>query len=166
MIDPLTSEDYRVGGMTALLDVVGGAIMHTKRVHAKAPKEERPDKVVFVIITDGMENSSMKYTYKDVKHLISHAQEHREWEFIFLGANIDAIDEAAKFGIRRDRAAQYHNDKRGTEKNYEAINEAMTSMRMTNSIKASWKDDIDEDLKAVSKIKTYRRCLKEIANLK
>jgi len=135
-INLMTTKDYYVKGMTALLDAVGGSIRHIKRTYAETLKEERPSKVVFVITTDGMENSSRHYTYHDVRTLIEQTQKDYEWEYIFLGANIDAIDEARKFGIYSDRAARYHSDKQGTKKNYEAIDEAITSLRMTNSMKS------------------------------
>jgi uncharacterized protein YegL len=142
-INLMTTSEYNVGGMTALLDAVGGSIRHIKREYAETLKEERPSKVVFVITTDGMENSSRNYSYKTVKSMIEHTQKEYDWEYIFLGANINAIDEARKFGIHSDRAARYHSDKKGTKKNYEAI----TSLRMTNSMKSEWKKKIDEDYK-------------------
>jgi hypothetical protein len=143
-INLMTTHEYNVGGMTALLDAVGGSIRHIKREYAETLKEERPSKVVFVITTDGMENSSRNYSYKTVKSMIEQTKKEYDWEYIFLGANIDAIDEARKFGIHSDRAARYHSDRKGTKMNYEAIDEATTSLRMSSSIKSEWKNKIDE----------------------
>ena len=109
-IEPMTRKEYYVRGCTALLDAVGRAIHHIGNVHKYAREEDRPEKTLFVITTDGMENASQEYTYDRVKKMIQHEQEKYGWEFIFLGANIDAAKEAARFGIDADRAAKYHAD--------------------------------------------------------
>jgi uncharacterized protein YegL len=146
-INNLTLHDYEVSGMTALLDALGHSITKIRHAYADTLREDRPSKVVFVITTDGMENASKEYTYKDIKNLIEKSKKDYDWEFIFLGANIDAIDEARKFGINPDFAANYHSDKEGTKKNYDAIDEAITSLRLNKAIKRSWKKDIEEDYK-------------------
>ena len=124
-VAPMTRRDYFVGGCTALLDAVGEAIRHIANVHKYAREEDVPEKTVFVITTDGMENASRKYTYEKVKKMISLQQEKYGWEFLFLGANIDAAREAARFGIREDRAANYHADSKGTAVIYEAMSDAV-----------------------------------------
>ncbi len=144
-IKQMTRYDYQPSGMTALLDSVGGSIRHIRRIYSETLKEDRPKKVIFVITTDGLENCSKHYRYDDIKKLISDTQEKYEWEYIFLGANIDAINEASKFGIRPDRAARYHSDKRGTEINYHSLNEAITSFRKESKLNSHWKKDIDKD---------------------
>lgn len=122
-IMPLTEEVYRVGGSTALLDAVGRTIKRILKAHKEKSKEERPNKTLFVIITDGMENSSREYSYEKVKNMIEKRKEKDSWEFVFLGANIDAIAAAGRMGIRSNRAANYHADKMGTRKNFEAVDE-------------------------------------------
>ena len=109
-IKPLTQEEYYTCGCTALLDAIGDAIHHIGNVHKYARPEDRPDKTVFVIITDGLENASRRYTYEKVRHLIGKQKEKHGWEFLFLGANIDAIETAGHIGITEDRAVTYHND--------------------------------------------------------
>ena len=103
-IEPMTDAQYRVGGCTALLDAIGGAVHHIKNVHKYAREEDRPAKTVFVITTDGMENASRTYSYEEVQRMVKHEQERHGWEFLFLGANMDAIAAARSFGIREDRA--------------------------------------------------------------
>lgn len=144
-VPKLTSRDYYVRGCTALLDAVGGAIHHIGNVHKYAREEDRPEKTLFVITTDGMENASRRYTYDKVKAQISRQKEKYGWEFLFLGANIDAAREAARFGISADRAANYHADHQGTAVIYEAMSEAVCSVRAHRPMKADWKKNIDED---------------------
>ena len=145
-VPALTAEDYCVGGMTALLDAVGGAIRHIGNVHKYARREDVPEKTVFVITTDGMENASRRYTYAEVRSMIERRKEENGWEFLFLGANIDAAAEAARFGIRADRAANYHADSRGTGVIYESVGAALGHMRSCPmSLDESWKEDIDAD---------------------
>ena len=141
----LTDKDYRTGGCTALLDAVGDAVIHIRRVHKDMPKEARPAKTVFVITTDGMENASRRHTYDEVRRLIEKRQKNQGWEFLFLGANIDAAKEASRFGISADHAADYHCDAVGTAVNYESISAAVSEVRRTRSLSKGWRDKIDED---------------------
>ena len=142
---PLTRKEYYVRGCTALLDAVGKAIHHIGNVHKYAREEDRPEKTLFVITTDGMENASHQYSYEKVKEMIRRQQEKYGWEFLFLGANIDAAAEAARFGIRADRAANYHADSKGTAVIYEAVSDAVCDMRASRPMSAQWKQSIDAD---------------------
>ena len=144
-VPELTEEQYFVRGCTALLDAVGGAIHHIGNVHKYIRKEDVPDKTLFVITTDGMENASRKYTYEKVRKMIERQKEQYGWEFLFLGANIDAAREAKRFGISADRAANYHCDEEGTTLNYEVISEAVSRVRCCAPLTADWKARIDED---------------------
>ena len=146
-IEPLTDRDYCVGGGTALIDAIGGAIHHIGNVHKYAREEDRPEKTLFVITTDGLENASRRYTYDKVKAMIERQRETYGWEFLFLGANIDAAREAARFGIRADCAADYHADSIGTEAVYASVSEAVCQVRRAAPLKASWKQRIDADFK-------------------
>lgn len=143
----LTEKEYYVRGCTALLDAVGGAIHHIGNVHKYAREEDRPEKALFVITTDGMENASRRYTYDKVKAMIERQREKYGWEFLFLGANIDAAREAARFGIRADCAADYHADSIGTEAVYESVCEAVCQVRRSAPLAADWKRIIDADFK-------------------
>ena len=145
-IAPMTDDDYFVRGCTALLDAVGGAIHHIGNVHKYARPEDRPEKTMVIITTDGMENASKRYTYEKVKSMIERQKEKYGWEFIFLGANIDAVEVAARFGISEDRAANYHSDEEGTALNYEVLSEAICQVRMGCApLSAGWKKKIDAD---------------------
>ena len=146
-IPKLTEKEYYVRGCTALLDAVGGAIHHIANVHKYAREEDRPEKTLFVITTDGMENASRRYTYDKVKQMISRQKEKYGWEFLFLGANIDAAREAARFGIGADRAANYHADHQGTAVIYDAVCETVCDFRASRPMAAGWKKRIDEDFK-------------------
>ena len=146
-IQPMTRNDYYVRGSTALLDAVGKAIHHIGNVHKYAREEDRPEKTIFVITTDGMENASREYTYQRVRQMIEHEKEKYGWEFLFLGANIDAAKEAARFGITDDRAANYHADREGTAVIYEAMSEAVCNVRACRPVSADWKRRVDEDYK-------------------
>ena len=146
-IRPMTRKDYYVRGCTALLDAVGKAIHHIGNVHKYAREEDRPEKTLFIITTDGMENASREYNYERVRKMIEHEKEKYGWEFIFLGANIDAAKEAARFGISADRAANYHADREGTAVVYEAMNEAVCSVRACRPMTADWKRRVDDDYK-------------------
>ena len=143
----LTDRDYYVRGCTALLDAVGGAIHHIGNVHKYAREEDRPEKTLFIITTDGMENASRKYTYDRLKMMIERQKEKYGWEFVFLGADIDAAKEAARFGISEDRAANYHADSAGTAVIYEAMSEAVCSVRACRPMSADWKKNVDVDYK-------------------
>ena len=146
-IQPMTREDYWVRGCTALLDAMGKAIHHIGNVHKYAREEDRPEKTLFVITTDGMENASHQYTYEKVRRMIEHEKEKYGWEFIFLGANIDAAKEAARFGISREWAANYHADHEGTAVIYEAVSEAVCNVRACRPMSDDWRKRIDEDFK-------------------
>ena len=147
-INPMTDREYYVRGCTALLDAVGVAIHHMGNVHKYAREEDRPEKTLFVITTDGMENASRKYSYDLLKAMIERQKEKYGWEFIFLGANIDAASEAARFGIRADCAANYHADKKGTAVIYEAMSEAVCNVRANRPMSKDWKRTVDADYKS------------------
>ena len=144
-IEPMTGKEYYVRGCTALLDAVGGAIHHIGNVHKYVREEDRPEKTLFVITTDGMENASRKYSYEQLKTMIQRQKEKYGWEFIFLGANIDAAREAARFGIDADRAANYHADHQGTAVIYQAVSEAVCAVRACRPMTANWKRSVDAD---------------------
>lgn len=147
-IKPMTRNEYYVRGCTALLDAVGSAIHHIGNVHKYAREEDRPEKTLFVITTDGMENASRKYSYEKLKAMIESQKEKYGWEFLFLGANIDAAKEAARFGIDADRAANYHADSEGTNVIYETVSEAITQVRCCAApLSADWKQKVDADYK-------------------
>ena len=146
-VPQMTRKEYYVRGCTALLDAVGGAIHHIGNVHKYAREEDRPEKTLFVITTDGMENASRRYTYDKVKAMIRRQKEQYGWEFLFLGANIDAAKEAARFGIDADRTANYHADHTGTAVIYEAVSEAVCCVREARPMAAAWKRSIDEDFR-------------------
>ena len=144
----MTDKEYFVRGCTALLDAVGGAIHHIGNIHKYAREEDRPEKTIFVITTDGMENASRKYSYDRVKRMVERQKEKYGWEFLFLGANIDAIETAGRFGISADRAANYNSDHEGTVLNYEVLADTVCEMRAAAApIGADWKKRIDEDYK-------------------
>lgn len=132
-VDKITNKEYFVRGSTALLDAVGGAIKHIINIHKYAREEDRPDKTIFVITTDGMENASINYNYDQVKKMIEKEQKEYGWEFIFIGANIDACAEAERFGIRRERAVNYIHDDRGTKLIYEGVSQAMCAVMKADS---------------------------------
>lgn len=143
-VPPMTEKDYMVGGCTALLDAIGGAIHHIGNIHKYARSEDVPQHTLFVITTDGMENASCRYDKETVKRMIERQKE-RGWEFLFLGANIDAVETARSFGIGADRAVNYHCDSRGTALNYQAINEAVCCVRMAQPLTAAWKNCVEDD---------------------
>ncbi|HIR36145.1 MAG TPA: VWA domain-containing protein [Candidatus Faecimorpha stercoravium] len=144
-IRPMTDNDYTVRGCTALLDAIGGAIHHIGIVHKYARPEDVPEHTLFVITTDGMENASRFYTSDRVKQMIERQKQKYGWEFLFLGANIDAVETARHFGIGADRAVNYHSDSAGTRLNYEVLNEAICAVRSSAPLDAGWKKRIDED---------------------
>ena len=144
-IKPMTDEDYTVRGCTALLDAIGGAIHHIGNVHKYARAEDVPEHTMFVITTDGMENASRQYDSEKVKKMIERQKEKYGWEFLFLGANIDAVETARNFGISEDRAVNYHSDSEGTQLNYEVVSEAICAVRCSAPLSADWKKRIDED---------------------
>ena len=146
-VKKMTEKEYYARGCTALLDAVGLAIHHIARVHKEMPKEVCPDKTLFVITTDGMENSSQLYTYQKVKKMIEKRQKKHGWEFLFLGANIDAAKEAQCFGIDSSHASNYHADEQGIGNNYEVLSKTITSYRACGIIEKKWKQEIEKDYK-------------------
>lgn len=149
-IKPMTDREYYVRGCTALLDAIGGAIHHIGNVHKYAREEDRPEKTLFIITTDGQENSSRRYSYDKVKRMVERQKERFGWEFLFLGANIDAVAEAGRFGIRSDRAVNYHCDSKGTAVNYKALSKAVSKVRRcavqeVEVALADWDEDIKAD---------------------
>ena len=149
-VEKMTERDYYVRGCTALLDAIGGAIHHIGNIHKYAREEDVPEKTIFVITTDGLENASRRYSYRDVKEMIQRQEREYGWEFLFLGANIDVARESDRLGIRPDRAVRYVNDREGIELNYEAVGCAMSAMRsMSDTVRmdGSWKEKIEKDFK-------------------
>ncbi len=147
-VKPMTEDDYLVGGCTALLDTIGGAIHHIGNIHKYARPEDVPQHTMFVITTDGMENASTKYNYSTVKKMIERQKKKYGWEFLFLGANIDAVETAGNLGIHADRAVTYRADGIGTRKNFDALCSAVSCMRSNATISADWKAEIEEYLKS------------------
>ena len=146
-VKPITREDYVVCGCTALLDAVGGAIRHIGNVHRYARPEDVPEHTLFVIITDGMENASRRYTARQVREMIRLRTEKYGWEFLFLGANIDAVETAGHLGISPDRAVNYHCDSAGTRLNFEVVGQAAAAVRRSAPRDAHWKAAIEEDFR-------------------
>ncbi len=144
-VPEMTENDYQVRGCTALVDAIGRTIQHIVSIHRYARKEDLPENTIFVIITDGMENASHIYTAENVKAMIEQEKEKYGWEFIFLGANIDAVKTASHFGIGADRAVQYNCDSKGTALNYEVVSDAVSCCRMSAPLQADWSARIDED---------------------
>ena len=143
----LTEKEYYVRGTTALLDAIGGAIHHIGNVHKYARSEDVPEHTLFVITTDGMENASRRYTAGKVRSMIERQKEKYGWEFLFLGANIDAVETADSLGIGKARAVNYHSDAQGTRLNYEVVSDAVTHMRACAAIPDDWAQRIDTDFK-------------------
>lgn len=150
-ISSITERDYEVGGTTALLDAIGFSIQKIGNVQKYTSEEERADKVLFVITTDGMENASREFSPDQIKKMIKHQKEKYGWDFIFLGANIDAISTAAQFGIEEDFAVDYHADNIGTKLNYEMVSEAVVKLRSGKNIDRSWKEGIERDYQGRSR---------------
>ena len=151
-IADLTEQQYTVRGCTALYDAVGGAIHHIGNVHKYARPEDVPEHTVFVITTDGMENASSRYTYDRVKAMIQRRRARHGWEFLFLGANIDAAREAARFGIAPERSANYHADHQGTGVIYEAVSEAVSQVRCCAApLSDDWRSRVDKDYRSRKK---------------
>lgn len=146
-IKPITRSEYYVRGLTALLDAIGITINRIRNEHVKRGIEEIPSKVLFVITTDGYENASVEFTSNEIKRLIERMRIEHDWEFLFLGANIDAVMTAEKFGIDKNRATNYHADSAGTTLNYKSINKAVYQMRNASKISDDWADEIKQDYK-------------------
>lgn len=149
-VPPMTDKEYSVRGCTALLDAIGGAIHHIQNIHKYARAEDVPAHTVFVITTDGMENASRRYDSDTVKAMIRQAKE-KGWEFLFLAANIDAVQTAARMGIGADRAANYHADHRGTKVIYESVSEALCQVRASQPMSGSWNKQINADYQSRKK---------------
>ena len=143
----MTEDDYVTQGCTALLDTLGEAIHHIGNIHKYARSEDVPEHTMFVITTDGMENASRRYTSETVKKMIERQKERYGWEFLFVGANIDAVETAAKYGIDRDRAVNYNADKQGTEILYKTVSEAVGCMRSSQPLAANWSEEINADFR-------------------
>ena len=146
-IRPMTDKDYTVRGCTALIDAIGGAIHHIGNVHKYARPEDVPAHTMFIITTDGMENASKKYTSERVKGMIERQKERYGWEFLFIGANIDAVETAARYGIDKNRAVNYNADKEGTRVLYESVSNAVCKLRSCAPLTDNWSADIDADYK-------------------
>lgn len=146
-ISTITDKEYFVRGSTALLDAIGNTINKIGNVQKHTSEEERAERVLFVIITDGMENSSREFSDRKIKAMIERQKSKHGWEFIFLGANIDAISTADRFGIEEDRAVNYNPDSAGTVLNYQVIGEVVSMIRSKKCISDNWKDGIDTDYK-------------------
>ena len=146
-IEPLTERQYFVGGSTALIDAIGSAIHHIGNVQKDAREEDRPEHTIFVITTDGMENASHAYSSDEVKAMVQRQKEKYGWEFLFLGANIDAVETAAHFGIGEDRAVTFHNDSEGQALNYAEVSIAVSQVRANAPLSRDWKNRIEEDYK-------------------
>ena len=150
-VKPMTENNYITGGCTALLDAIGNAIHHISNIHKYTRKEDVPEHTLFVITTDGMENASRTYTYPKVKKLIENQKEKHGWEFMFLGANIDAVNVASYMGIDENRAVNFNCDSEGTDLNYEVLNDAIGVLRECSYVSADWKKRIDKDFKKRNK---------------
>lgn len=145
-IEKMTENDYQVGGGTALLDAIGRSIHHIGNVHKYARPEDVTEHTIFIITTDGMENASRQYDSSTVKRMISRQQEKYGWEFIFLAANIDAVETADRIGIRRERAANYRQDREGMRTSYAAMSDAISSVRCAESLDSgAWRKNLDKD---------------------
>ncbi len=146
-VPPMTPKNYTVGGCTALLDALGSAIHHIRNVHKYAREEDVPEHTLFVITTDGMENASRDFTSEEVKQLIQKMKEEQNWEFLFLAANIDAVETARRYGIPEDRAVTYRSDAEGTDVIYSAISDAVCEVRRSRPLGSNWKEQVQQDTK-------------------
>ena len=146
-VSEMTRKEYFAAGCTALIDAMGGAIHHIGNVHKYAREEDVPEKTVFVITTDGMENASRFYSADKVRQMVSLEQDKYGWEFLFLGANIDAVETARSYGLREGHAVRYNNDKEGIELNYKVVCETVSSVRKEKSIPQDWMAEVEEDYK-------------------
>ena len=144
-VQKMTEEIFFVGGSTALMDAIGGAIHHIGNIHKYIRPEDVPANTMFVIMTDGMENASRRYSSDRVKQMIERQKKRYGWEFLFIGANIDAVETAARYGIDADRAVNYHADKEGTRVVYQSVANAVCSLRENKELRADWSEEIDKD---------------------
>ncbi len=152
-IPEMTDKDYTVRGCTALIDAIGDAIRHIGNIHKYARPEDVPEHTMFVITTDGAENASRRHTAAEVKKAIERQKEKYGWEFLFIGANIDAVETASRYGIAPDRAVKYNADEKGTQVIYEALADAVCNVRASRPLSAEWSKDINADYKRRGKKK-------------
>ena len=150
-VKPLTDKDYTVRGCTALIDALGGAIHHIGNIHKYARPEDVPAHTLFVITTDGMENASRRYTADEVRKTVERQKEKYGWEFLFIGANIDAVETAGRYGISADRAANYNADGAGTHILYESVSETVASVRANRAVSDDWNAQLEKDYKTRKK---------------
>ena len=151
-VNPLTEKEYQVGGCTALMDAIGGAIHHIGNIHKYSRPEDVPAHTLFLITTDGMENASRNYSSRQVKEMIKRQEEKYGWEFIFIAANIDAVETADTIGIRRERAANYRQDKEGYEKMYAVMSEVVCSVRKNKALADDWSAELNGDKNSENKL--------------
>lgn len=144
-IGKMTEKDYTVRGCTALIDAIGSAIHHIGNIHKYARPEDVPEHTLFVIMTDGLENASRRYTSDEVKKMIEHEKEKYGWEFLFIGANIDSVETARHFGIGADRSVNYHADRQGTAVVFDTVSETVCNFRESKPLAASWSENINKD---------------------
>ena len=144
-IRPMTEDDYRVGGCTALIDAIGGAIHHIGNIHKYARPEDVPENTMFIITTDGMENASRRYSAERVRAMIENQKSKYGWEFIFIGANIDAVETAARYGINPERAVNYNADSKGTRVLYDSVASAVSCARKCKTLDNNWRENLDRD---------------------
>ena len=155
-VNPITSRDYYVRGCTALLDAVGMTIEKIKHIHANAIESDVPAKTIFIINTDGMENASREYNYSGVRKMIKEQQEREDWEFIFLGANIDSEDMAEHMGIKKNHAFNYANDEEGVGLNFRAMHKCVSTVREKKRF-----EDVDSKLcESMSEVTEHHRVSK------
>lgn len=150
-VNKMTEDDYFVRGCTALIDAIGSSIRHIANIHKYARPEDVPQNTMFVITTDGMENASHQFSSDEVKRMIKKEKEKYGWEFIFIGANIDAVETAKQFGIGSDRAVNYHADSKGTEVLYNTVSQVVSNVRMCAPMQTNWSDNINKDFKSRNK---------------
>lgn len=150
-VKQVTDKEYFVRGSTALLDAIGISIDKIVNARRHQAESEQPEKTMFIITTDGYENASTRFTYERIRHMVTREQEKYGWEFLFIGANMDAIATAQRFGIRADRASTRHADQQGTQLQYEVLSQAISYNRINNSLPLDWKDEIDRDYQARGK---------------
>ncbi len=144
-VPEMKKEDYVPSGMTALIDAIGGAIRHIRNIHKYAREEDVPERTLFVITTDGLENASRNFSADDVRRMIERQKEENNWEFLFIGANIDSVATAERYGIGKNRSVNYHADEVGTRNLYETVSETVAEYRASRPISSSWSDRIAED---------------------
>ena len=153
-VPEMTDSDYTVRGCTALLDAIGDAVKHIGNIHKYARPEDVPEHTMFIITTDGLENASRRYNSKEIKALIEKKKK-LGWEFLFIGANIDAIETAGRYGIDSDRAVNYHADSQGTAAVFRAVNKAVGAMRACAPLSAAWSEEINEDYQSRDYLKYF-----------